>query len=227
MKSSIPKALLFDFDGIIIDTEWPIYQTYQQLYRMSGHVLELETYVRCIGSDFQDFSPQSHLEELTGKKFDWERINTQRQRHIESEIEKLDALPGIRDSIKYAQKNEIRLAVVSSSSHNWVDRWLQKLSLFEDFETIVCRGDAEKIKPAPDLFQEALRRFDIAPEEALVIEDSHNGLLAAKAAQIPSVAIPNRITAGIDFSIANTVLVSAKHLPSYLAALEAGETPRQ
>lgn len=222
MKSLNLKALLFDFDGIILDTEWPIYETYRQLYRLSDQVLELETYVRCIGSDFQNWSPQTHLEELTGKKFDWDRINAQRQRQIESEIEKLDAFPGIRDSIKFAQKNDLRLAVVSSSSHDWVSRWLKKLSLFEEFETLVCRGDAPKIKPAPDLFQEALRRFGLASNEALVIEDSHNGLLSAQAAGIPTVAIPNRITASVDFSTALATLSSAKDLPDFLAT----QTPK-
>ncbi len=221
------KALLFDFDGIILDTEWPIYETYRDLYRESGHNLELETYVQCIGSDFQNWSPQTHLEELTGKTFDWEKINRQRQARIVAAIEKLDALPGIRESIKFAQKNDLRLAVVSSSGHHWVDRWLKKLSLFENFETIVCRGDVEKIKPAPDLFQEALHRLGLEPAEALVVEDSHNGLLAARAAAIPVVAIPNRITASIDFSKAAAVLESAHQLPAHLEAHQAKAASHQ
>ena len=89
--------------------------------------------------------------------------------------------------------------MVSSSDHNWVDGWLEKLGLMSYFDSTVCRGDAPKIKPAPDLYLEAVRRVNFPASDCLVIEDSLNGMKSAHAAGCPVVAIPNRITACIDF----------------------------
>ena len=102
----------------------------------------------------------------------------------------------------------VPLAVVSSSSHHWVDGWLAKLGLAGHFHTTVCRGDAPRIKPAPDLFLEAARRLGVAPAACLVIEDSHNGLSAARAAGMPAWVVPNRVTAGLDFTAAERVFGS-------------------
>jgi len=103
-------------------------------------------------------------------------------------------------------RNALTAAVVSSSSHHWVDGWLEKLGLIGFFQEIVCKGDAPKIKPAPDLFLEASSRLKIAPSDCLVIEDSLNGLNAAKAAGMMAWIVPNRVTAGLDFSRAERVL---------------------
>ena len=93
--------------------------------------------------------------------------------------------------------------MVSSSSHSWVDNWLEKLQLISHFDTVVCRGDAPKIKPAPDLYLETAKRFDLAPAECLVIEDSMNGMIAAHTAGMKVLAVPNRLTAVLDFSNAD------------------------
>ncbi len=166
-----PKALLFDFDGVILDTEWSIYQSILEVFLTQGHDLPLKTYVKCIGSDFATWSPESHLEELTGKKFDWKGIRNERNKRIRSEIAKLDAMPGLRDCLAYTAEQNIPALVVSSSSHNWVDGWLEKLNLTESFQDIVCKEDAKRIKPAPDLYLKANSLLpDLEPADCLVIE---------------------------------------------------------
>ncbi len=103
---------------------------------------------------------------------------------------------------------DVPAAVVSSSSHHWVDGWLEKLGLTRHFQSTVCRGDAPQIKPAPDLYLEAAKRLAIAPAECLVIEDSLNGLKAAKAAGMSVWIVPNRVTECLDFSAADRVFRS-------------------
>ena len=198
-----PRALLFDFDGVILDTEWAIYQTWLRTYRKYGHDLPLETYVQCIGSDFETWSPEVHLQDLTGRPasdFDWPAINEARNEEIRRNIDVLDAMPGVRDLLTWCSGIGLPCAVVSSSSHSWVDHWLHNLDLTLSFRHIICRGDAPRIKPAPDLYQEAVRRFEFPAADCLVIEDSLNGMRAAHAAGCPVVAVPNRITSCIDFS---------------------------
>jgi putative hydrolase of the HAD superfamily len=195
------KAVLFDFDGVILDSEWPIYQTWLKLFQREGHDLPPEVYVKCIGSDFDTWSPEIHLENLTGKKFDWETENAERQVEILRALKNPVAMPGAAELAYSLQEKST--AVVSSSSHSWVDGWLKKLELMHCFNTIVCRGDAPKIKPAPDLYIEAAQRLEINPSDCIVIEDSLNGMLSAHSAGMQVIAIPNRLTSVLDFSAAD------------------------
>lgn len=193
-------AILFDFDGVVLDSEWPIYQSWSRLFQREGQELDPKVYVKCIGSDFDAWSPEKFLEELTGKEFDWETENAARQVEIMRDLEHAEPMPGAKKLIrKLAGKNT---AVVSSSSHRWVDGWLEKLALMPYFDTTVCRGDAPRIKPAPDLYLEAARQLGIEPSDCLVIEDSANGMHAAHDAGMQVIAVANRLTRVLDFSAA-------------------------
>ncbi|MFT5906027.1 MAG: HAD superfamily hydrolase (TIGR01509 family) [Cryomorphaceae bacterium] len=205
------KAVLIDFDGIIIDSEWPIYESWQRAFETEGQTLALETYVQCIGSDFDTWSPEKYLEELTGKEFDWPAINAKRQVELESDLVGVQPLPGARElfeKLTSGNGSNKSLAVVSSSSHRWVDMWLEKLDLVRHTDHVVCRGDAPRIKPAPDLYLEAVKRFSLKPEECLVIEDSLNGVKAGNAAGCRTIAVPSRLTSCLDFSDADAVIDS-------------------
>lgn len=201
-------AVLFDFDGVLVDTEWAIYQAWRRTFEAHDHELPLEVYTRCIGSDFATWSPKTHLEDLTGLAFDWHDLDARRQEEIMAELDGAGPMHGVGDLLGLLPAAGLAAAVVSSSSHHWVDGWLEKLGLRGYFTTTVCRGDAPRIKPAPDLFLEAARRLDVAPRDCLVIEDSLNGVNAAKAAGMRVWAVPNRVTAGLDFSGADRVLRS-------------------
>ena len=121
-------------------------------------------------------------------------------------------MPGAASLLEQLMAANVRRAVVSSSSHQWVDGWLEKTALAPRFETVVCRGDAERIKPAPDLFLEAAQRLDLDPAACLVIEDSLNGVKAAKAAGMPVWVVPNRVTIALDFSTADRIFTSLNEL---------------
>lgn len=202
----IPKAVLFDFDGVIVDTEWAIYQAWARTYERSGHDLPLSLYTRCIGSDFATWSPKTNLEDLSGRTFDWEVLDESRQVEIREELANQGEMPGVGELLQYLDTIGIVRSVVSSSSHDWVDGWLEKLDLRQYFSHVICRGDAPRIKPAPDLYLEASSRLGINVADCLVLEDSLNGLFSATAAGMRSWAIPNRVTNDLDFSQAELVL---------------------
>ncbi len=201
-------AVLFDFDGVLVDTEWAIYQAWRNTFVDHGHDLPLEVYTRCIGSDFATWSPKTHLEELSGLNFDWHDLDARRQEIIMRDLTHERTMPGAIDLLDRLAHAGRRRAVVSSSSHQWVDGWLEKLEFAGHFETVVCRGDAPQIKPAPDLYIEAAKRLALEPAECLVIEDSLNGVKAAKAAGMSVWAVPNRVTSGLDFSAADRIFSS-------------------
>jgi HAD superfamily hydrolase (TIGR01509 family) len=202
------KAVLFDFDGVLVDTEWAIYQAWRRTFESHGHDLPLEIYTRCIGTDFATWSPKTHLEELTGLAFDWHDLDGRRQQEIRRDLGDIGAMAGVEPLLEKLAARGLPMAVVSSSSHSWVDGWLEKLGLNGHFNTTVCRGDVPRIKPAPDLFLEAARRLDVRPRDCLVIEDSHNGMRAAKEAGMQVWVVPNRVTGCLDFTGADGVFGS-------------------
>lgn len=206
-------AVLFDFDGVLVDTEWAIYDAWHRLFLEHGHPLPLETYNQCIGSDFATWSPKDHLEDLTGQSFDWHQLDPERQERIETELASSGPMPGVTATLEHLKRAGLPLAVVSSSSHRWVDGWLAKLRLSQYFAATVCRGDAPRIKPAPDLFLEAAARLGAAAADCLVVEDSLNGLRAAKAAGMRVWVVPNRVTACLDFPGADLILPSLEEFP--------------
>jgi HAD superfamily hydrolase (TIGR01509 family) len=211
-------SVIFDFDGVLVDTEWAIYQAWKRIFEAHGQHLPLDVYTRCIGSDFATWSPKTHLEELTGRAFDWHDLDTRRQHEIEAELTHEGPMHGAVKLLEFLRSAEIPCAVASSSSHRWVDGWLERLDLTHHFHAVVCRGDAPRIKPAPDLFIEAAKQLDALPERCLVIEDSMNGLKAAKAAGMPTWVIPNRVTDCLDFSNADGIFRS---LAECMEALQA------
>lgn len=206
------SAVLFDFDGVLVDTEWAIYDAWHRTFQTNGHPLPLDVYTQCIGSDFATWSPKTHLEELTGQAFDWHDLDTRRQEEIVRDLAGEGPMIGVVEFLEKLRQQGVRSAVVSSSSHHWVDGWLEKLGLRHWFETVVCRGDAPRIKPAPDLYLEAVRRLGVEPGDCLVIEDSLNGIKAARAAGIDVWAVPNRVTACLDFSLAGAVFPSLEQI---------------
>lgn len=213
-----PSAVLFDFDGVIVDTEWAIYQAWLRTFQRAGHDLPLPLYCRCIGSDFDTWSPKLHLEHLTNREFDWKEMDEERQVEIRTELEGYGTISGIRQVLAEAEKREMALAVVSSSSHSWVDGWLHKLGLIGYFREIVCKGDAPRIKPAPDLYLAASSKLGIEPDKCLVIEDSLNGLLSAQAAGMKAWIVPNRVTSVLDFRAADQVFQNFEEMNAALFA---------
>jgi HAD superfamily hydrolase (TIGR01509 family) len=211
-----PSAVLFDFDGILVDTEWAIYQAWMRTFQRYGHDLPLSLYTRCIGSDFDAWSPKAHLESLTKLGFDWVELDAERQVEIRAELEEEGPIDGVLDLLHGIKARGIRQAVVSSSSHAWVDTWLHKLDLRDCFVDVICKGDAPRIKPAPDLYLEAARRLGLSADQCLVIEDSHNGLLAASVAGMRTWIVPNRVTAGLDFTLAEKVFPDFRELHAEL-----------
>ncbi len=205
-------AVLFDFDGVLVDTEWAIYQAWLKTFQAHGHDLPLDIYTRCIGSDFATWSPKTHLEDLSGLDFDWHDLDTRRQETIMAELVGEQTMTGTLPLLEKLRTSGIRRAVVSSSSHHWVDGWLNKLAFAHYFELVICRGDAAKIKPAPDLYLEAAKRLGLAPQDCLVIEDSLNGMHAAKAAGMTVWIVPNRVTSGLNFTPADRTFQSLVEL---------------
>jgi HAD superfamily hydrolase (TIGR01509 family) len=207
------RALIFDFDGTIIDSETPVFEGWQMTYAEHGHELPLARYVEIIGTAAHTFDPHGHLEGLIGRKLDRDRLTAERQEKHRAVIYSNDTLPGVRGWIEEATARFMPLAIASSSQQWWIESNLDRLKLRDIFQVVRTREMVASAKPAPDLFLAALDGLGLQPHEAIVIEDSAHGVAAAKAAGLFTVAVPNPVTAGLDFSAADMVVASLAELP--------------
>lgn len=205
------KGIIFDFDGVLVDTEWAIYQSWVHLYAREGQEISIETYSPCLGAGYSHWDPAKHLESLTHRSYDWEIETPARQARLEADLERSGLMPGAVELMDWCDAHGIPMTVASSSSRRWVEGWLNKLGIYSRFKGVFTRTDGYPVKPDPALFLAAQSCIGVPPEDCLIIEDSENGTIAAQNAGIPCVAIPNRLTVHSDLSRAqfHTVSLSA------------------
>jgi len=200
------RAIIFDFDGLILDTELPDYTAWNEIYHEYGADIPLSVWAGVIGGKMSDngFDPIRYLQEQSGQTVaDVEALQTRRHAREMELIADQSALPGIERLIGEARQSGLKLAIASSSSRRWVTGHLERLGLLAQFDVIKTSDDVAVTKPAPDLFLAALEALGINADEAVVLEDSPNGIAAAKRAGIRAIAVPNTLTRQLDLSQAD------------------------
>ena len=201
------RALVFDFDGLILDTEEPVYRSWLEVYQAHGEELPFERWIQIVGSTTTGFHPQHHLEERLGRPLPQEVLDRRIGRRTEMILAQA-VLPGVVQHLDAARELGLKLGVASSSTRDWVRGHLARLGILERFDCLRCRDDVEHAKPDPDLYVAVLDCLGVHASEAIAIEDSPNGIAAAKRAGMRCVAIPNSITERLDLSQADVVLTS-------------------
>jgi HAD superfamily hydrolase (TIGR01509 family) len=201
------RAIVFDFDGLILDTEEPVYRSWLEVYKAHGEDLPFERWVEIVGSTTGAFHPQHHLEERLGRPLPKDVLDSRIGRRTEMILANA-LLPGVDQQVDAARARGLKLGVASSSTGEWVRGHLARLGILDRFDCLRCRDDVAKAKPDPDLYIAVLECLGVPAEEAFAIEDSPNGVTAAKRAGLRCVAIPNTITQSLDLSQADVVLSS-------------------
>ena len=202
------RALVFDFDGLILETETPAFQAWDEIFREHGVELKRERWHDYIGREGRWFDVHGHLEELTGRAHDRDATKARRNARRDELLNAEKILAGVVELFREARAEGIKVAVASSSSREWVCGHLERLSFMEGWDAIVCRADVEHAKPAPDLYLKAVETMGVAPGEAVALEDSPNGIASAKAAGLRVVAVPNPLTAALDLRAADALVPS-------------------
>ena len=201
-------ALVFDFDGLIVDTEGPIFESWQRIYRERGQELPRERWLTIIGTASGPFDPLLDLGQRTGDKLDRQELDNLEQLYYKEATSMQQLLPGVEKYLADARRLGLKMAIASSSGSNWVMEHLERFGIHDHFDAIVCREDVTRTKPDPELYRVALDRLSVSPNETIAFEDSTNGIRAAKAAQLFCVAVPNPLTADLDLSEADVRLPS-------------------
>ncbi len=207
-----PRGIIFDFDGVMVDTEWAIYQSWVRLFAAENQPLSVETYAVCVGADYGLWNPATHLEGLTGKRYDWESLHARRREEIHAHLSQHGLMAGVRELMDYCHAEGITMAVASSSTRHWVEGWLRRLNIYDEFCGVFTRTDGYPVKPDPALFLAAQNCLGLEKEACLIIEDSENGTIAAANAGIPCAAVPCRMTEHMDFSRAVSRFASLSEL---------------
>jgi len=205
------KALIFDFDGLILDTETPEYLTWQAIYHEHGYELPHEEWGKIIGGyGLSDFDAADHLARLSQGRLDSAAMRLRHSSESLARIHAQSVLPGVLDLIHAAKIHSLKLVIASSSHHAWVDNHAKRLGIFHYFDKVICADDVGvgRTKPNPDLFLLALKQLQVQKEAAVVFEDSPNGVLAANRAGIFVVAVPNQVTALLNLDGANWIVRS-------------------
>lgn len=201
------EALIFDFDGLILNSELTEYLSWQEIFQAYGLPFPLAEWQHNIGST--SFDPYAYLETQIGRPVDRPTLEPQRRQRDRALLEKESIMPGVLNYLQAARESGLHIGLASSSRHNWVDAHLQRLGLTTYFEIVACRDDvADCPKPDPAVYHHVLAQLGVPPHRALALEDSLNGVKAAKAAGIWVTAVPNDMTRSLDFSLADYCLPS-------------------
>jgi HAD superfamily hydrolase (TIGR01509 family) len=205
-------TLIFDFDGLLVDTETPAFESWQAIYTEHGQELSLDLWKDALGTN-HGFDALSHLGSLLGRTLDRERMLIERQarKRVLSTLQPL--LPGARELLDQARAMGLPCAVASSSDRLWVTGWLDLHNIADYFSCIRTSEDVVLTKPSPELFLSAAACLGAPPSACLVFEDSPNGILAARAAGMRCVAVPGAITRQLTLPDADLVLTSLDALP--------------
>lgn len=193
------EVLIFDFDGLILDTETPELRSWQEEFETHGVSLALEDWADCVGRKPGSFDPCELLIERSGKDLDRAAILAVVRKRIHERIDREELRPGVVSWLKSAAELEMRCGVVSSSGHDWVEPRLRMLGIHDRFDLFICHEDVERHKPDPLPYLTAVERLGSRPERTIVVEDSPNGARAATAAGCRTVVVPNEVTASLDF----------------------------
>jgi HAD superfamily hydrolase (TIGR01509 family) len=201
-------AVVFDFDGLVLDTEVPVYLSWCAAFVAHGAAPPtIEEWSATIGTA-DDVDMHAWLADRADRPIDRDAMDESRRAHRDALLEVEVVRPGVLAWLAEADAAGLGLAIASSSPADWVDEHLARLELRERFATVVNAGGVLRGKPAPDVYVEACARLGVEPAHALAVEDSPNGIAAAKAAGLWCVNVPNDMTTALDRSAADLQLVS-------------------
>ncbi|HEY5728727.1 MAG TPA: HAD family phosphatase [Anaerolineales bacterium] len=210
------KALIFDFDGLILDTETSEADVWAQIYAEHGFDFPFLDWVQTVGGyGISNFDAADHLSLLSQGQLDSASIRTRHSKQSLANIHAQSTLPGVMEMIRDAKVHGLKIAIASSSPHSWVDTHTKRLGIYSHFDKIICSDDVGvgRTKPNPDLFLTALNQLQIQKNEAVVFEDSPNGVKAAHRAGIFVVAVPNSVTSKLNIEGANITARSLAEIP--------------
>jgi len=217
------RAVVFAFDGVILDTETAEFDSWRELFVAHGATLDLDDWIHCVGTT-QAVDTYSLLRERATTTVEARATIQQRQRERAHElVDSSPLLPGVAQWLEDAAHSGLRLAIASNSLVGWPERNLTRVGLRERFAHLSCFDGVCAGKPDPHLYLRACEAIGVEPAEAIAVEDSPDGVRAATSAGLFCVAVPAGLTRGLDLGHADVVVGSLEELslPAAMALADA------
>ena len=207
------QAVIFDFDGLILDTESAEFRAWQEVFAAHGHQLALDLWADLIGRPRTYFDMYSYFKQLNGPLTDLDALRKDRRARVIQLVLEQPILPGVTHCLIEARRMGLKIGLASSSGRDYVCGHLKRLNLFDYFHVTKCFEDTPSHKPDPGPYLAVLEALGVAASAAMAFEDSPNGVAAARAAGIFCVAVPNPVTQCLSLTHANYCLKSLADEP--------------
>jgi HAD superfamily hydrolase (TIGR01509 family) len=200
------KAILYDLDGTLIDSETAGLVSWTEVFRAHGATLDEQRWLAEVAAGRGPCMPTAELEAALGHRLDWAVLEAER---LVRRDELLTARPGALEHLAQARGMELATALVTNAPLWWVEQQLGRNGLDEhDFDAIVSGHSGLPRKPAPEVYLAALDLLELKPADAVSLEDSPVGVAAAVAAGVGCVAVANEVTRRLDLGAADLVVDS-------------------
>ncbi len=193
------KGLVFDFDGLILDTETLMYQATNELYKEYGDGLSIQIWGNLAGTHDDEFDLFEDYKEKTGSTLTEQVFYEKRDARFNELIKEADILPGVKELLEAGKAAGLKIALATSSGDQWAKNHLDRVGLSGFFDVMVEANDVAQVKPDPALFLKACEGIGVQPKEAIAFEDSYHGAVSAKRAGLYCVVVPNAVTEGLTF----------------------------
>lgn len=206
-------AVVFDFDGVILDSETPEFESHRRIYERCGATLTVEEWCHQIGIYTEGEEKRWFLRlcERVSQAPSHEEYDAERRRHF-AELVPGEPRRGIRELLEALRDAGVPAGIASSGPARWVVPAAERIGITPLFRTIVTGDDVARGKPAPDVYLEAARRLGADPAKSVAIEDSGPGVASARAAGLKTVAIPHWLTERHELSAADLRVAHAGEL---------------
>lgn len=207
-------ALIFDFDGLILDTETPLFDAWRRTYEHHGiEPIGLDEWSESLGRADDDpalIDPIERLVAELGGTIDVEAVQSMRRRLRDEALHATPIQPGVMELLDEATRRGLAVAIASSSPPEWIERHLDDRGLGHRFPVRACAGSGVPGKPNPAVYLQAANALEVDPTACLALEDSPNGVRAAKAAGMRCIAVPTAVSERLDLSAADRVVPSLR-----------------
>lgn len=213
------NAVIFDMDGLLFDTEMVYYEATQMVADQMGFPYDKEFYLRFLGVSDEEVWANYHeifaeYGRETVQRFIDESFQETLTRFASGNVQ---LKPGVMALLDFLDEQEIPKVVASSNQRKVIELLLEKNNLLTRFDTIVSAENVKRAKPDPEIFLLAQQKLGTAKENTLILEDSQNGILAAEAAEIPVIMVPDLLEPSAELADKTVAVVSSLHeIPTFI-----------
>lgn len=198
--ATVSRLLIFDFDGVIADTEAAVLRSWQELYREFGRELDEAWWVdNVLGRPAGTIDLLAELEHRLAEPLDRAELARRRQERETSLVNRVAPRPGLRELLRQAREQHYRTALASNSTRAWVLPHLRRMELADCWDGVCCRDDVDRPKPDPQIYLRIVELLGIPAQNSIAFEDSPTGVTASARAGVVSVANPTSLTSDNNF----------------------------